>query len=359
MGLWENLKGMFSAQASKYKTPFLEPHQVNVPYDAAPIAAGSAYCRLWLVEMRLAKGVAWFQHRYPVVYAATQYDYGGSPVTVPYLAGVEHFKDFSNQHLDRVVSLNYPLTPLFPYNRGLVTLQAGLFSVQSDNLIVSYARTLTGFARLLPVPELAAVIGVVEPLLGGIEEFFRAGQSQLELGYQQTFSAAGGGGANDLRAGYFAVVLARHDDFADEDLRVVNDSLHRKLSSGAVLPLEGYNSMLFRIERRDAQDWEALATIKELVGKAQTALEHGQTEAARQLLTAIKIAIARSPDIARDDRKPMFAKIEAELSDLGLQGARVEVAKRSLYQIMRRPMPHWSAADEADWARVVDAVGAD
>jgi hypothetical protein len=63
---WKTITQSVSCEAKKYKTPFLPEHRVDVPYDADPIKVGEAYCRVWLVEMRLAQGVEWFKQRYPV-----------------------------------------------------------------------------------------------------------------------------------------------------------------------------------------------------------------------------------------------------------------------------------------------------
>ena len=100
--------------------------------------------------------------------------------------------------------------------------------------------------------------------------------------------------------------------------------------------------MLFRLEKRTAQDWESLTSIKELVDQAQDAVFAGKYEAVKTLLLpAIKTAILRSPDVAKADRKSMVLKIEDYLQELGLQAGNVQ--RRSLYSIMQRPLPEVDA----------------
>ena len=65
-------------------------------------------------------------------------------------------------------------------------------------------------------------------------------------------------------------------------------------------------------------------------------------------MPAIKIAIFRSPDVAKADRKPMVLKIGAFLQELGLQAT--NVPKRSLYSIMQRSLPVVDAETEAEFA---------
>ena len=292
MSLWQDFAEMFRRDSKKYQALFLPDYRVDVAYDGTGIKAGKAYCRLWLVEMRLARDVDWFKQRYPVVHAAIRFNYGGKPVTVPYLAEPGYLRELAADNLDRVIQCNYPLTPLFPFNEGLVELQAGLFTLAASDPIGKFIKTMGRFSALLPVPEFSSVLKIAEPVYRGIEDLIGAGNSQLELGYQQTFSEKGGGGNNDLRAGYFVAILAEENQLNGSTLCVVNDSLkvgspgQTKVFVRDNKPLEGYSYMLFRIEKRTAQDWESLQGIKELVNQAQDAVFKGEYEEVKKTLFA-------------------------------------------------------------------------
>lgn len=354
MNFWQIFADTVSHEAKKYKTLFLPEYRVDVDFDATPIPSGAAYCRIWLVEMRLAKDVDWFKHRYPVVHAAVRFNHGGESVTIPYVAGPGNLKELSADNLDKVIQYNHPLTPLFPFNQGLVELQAGLFSVAASDPIGKLIKTIGRFSELLPVPELSKVLSLADPVYRGIEDLFDIGERRLELGYQQTFSEANGGGSNNLRAGYFAAILAQEDEISSDQLCIVNDSLKlgypgtTKVFVRDSKPLTGYSYMLFRLEKRTTQDWESLTTIKELVNQAQDAVSAGKYDSVKTLLLpTIKTAIYRSPDIAKADRQPMVQKIEAFLQELGLQA--VTVQRRSLYSIMQRPLPTVDAGTDAEF----------
>ncbi|MBE8966825.1 hypothetical protein IQ277_11380 [Nostocales cyanobacterium LEGE 12452] len=355
MSFFQSLSETFSREAPKYKTLSLPKHRVDVDYDEKPIIAGEAYCRIWLVEMRLAKDVEWFKQRYPVVHAAVRFNHGGKSVIIPYLAAPGQLEKSIADNLDKVIQCNYPLTSLFPFNDGLVELQAGLFSIANNDSIGKFIKTMGRFSELLPVPELSSVIKLAEPIYRGIEDLLDIGERRLELGYQQTFSEAGGGGSNSLKAGYFAAILAQDNKINSDKLCIVNDSLclgspgTTKTFKHDGKPLEGYSYMLFRIEKRKQQDWESLETIKELVTQAQNAIYSGEYEKVKKfLLPAIEIAILQSPDVAKADRRNMILKIGQELKELGLQSTKVQ--KRSLHSIMQRPLPEIDAARETELA---------
>ena len=353
MSLWQDFAEMFRRDSKKYQALFLPDYRVDVAYDGTGIKAGKAYCRLWWVEMRLARDVDWFKQRYPVVHAAIRFNYGGKPVTVPYLAEPGYLRELAADNLDRVIQCNYPLTPLFPFNEGLVELQAGLFTLAASDPIGKFIKTMGRFSALLPVPEFSSVLKIAEPVYRGIEDLICIGNSQLELGYQQTFSEKGGGGNNDLRAGYFVAILAEENQLNGSTLCVVNDSLkvgspgQTKVFVKDGKSLEGYSYMLFRIEMRTAQDWESLQSIKELVNQAQDAVFKGEyQEVKKTLLPAIRTAIYRTADVTKSDRRAVVLKVEDYLREIGLQG--VTEGRRSLYSIMQQPLPEVDAEMEAE-----------
>ncbi|MUG94937.1 hypothetical protein F7734_22245 [Scytonema sp. UIC 10036] len=351
--IFQSLSESFSREARKYKALFLPKHRVDIEYDDTPINAGEAYCRIWLEDMNIAKDVDWFKHRYPVVHAAVRFNHGGELVTIPYLAAPGQLNDLGSNDLHKVIQDRYALTPLFPFNQGLVELQAGLFSMAATDSIGKFIETMGRFAKLLPVPELSSVLNFAEPVYRGIEDLFNIGERRLELGYQQTFSDADGGSSNYLREGYFAVILAEEHEINSDTLCVVNDNL-RVGSPGTTKvfirdskPFKGYSYMLFRIEKRKQQDWESLLSIKELVEQAQDGVLLGEYEKVKKfLLPAIKTAIYRSPDLTKADRKQMVLKIEDFMQELGLQARSVH--QPSLFAIMQRPLPPIDAETEAE-----------
>jgi len=336
-----------------YKTLFLPEYRVDVPYDSTPIEAGTAYCRLWLVESQLAKDVQWFKQRYPVVRTAVRLNHGNEIITIPYIA--EPGKNLGTSDLGKVIQYNYPITSLFPFNQGLIELETGLFSIKSTDPIAKFIKVMERFSKLLPVPEFSSVVNLAKPVYEGIEELLNTGDRQLELVYQQAFTDANGGGSNVLKAGYFAVILAEEHQFNSDNLCVVNDSLQvgspgkTKTFIRDGKPLTGYSYMLFRIEKQTQQDWESLTKIKELVDLAQDAVSNGKYEEVKAtLIPAIRTTIMRSPDIAKSDRIPMIRKIEQNLKESGLQAAVSQ--RRSLYSIMQQPLPTIDAATAAEMA---------
>lgn len=354
MSFWDSFWQMIESRPKVYTSFYLPKHRVDVDYDATPINTGEAYCRIWLPEMRLARGVRLTTTRYPVVHAAVRFVYGDKLVTVPYLAGPRYLKELTDSNLDKVIQNNHPLSPLFPFNQGLIELEAGLFSMLDNDPIGKFIKTVERFSALLPVPDLSAALKLVGPVYGSIEDLLSIKDNRLELGYHQTFTPAGGGGSHDLRPGYFVAILAEENKVDVNTLCVVDDSL-RIGSPGKAMEfindhqaLQGYSYMLFRIEKRKEQDWESLKSIRELVNQARKDTSEGKyQEVKKKILPAIRLAVYTCNDVTILDRKEMVRKIEAELYDWGLQSAQREVSIRSLYAIMQRPLPILDEETEA------------
>jgi hypothetical protein len=319
--------------------------------DGEVFARGDAYCQISLVEMRLAKGVEYFTKRYPVVHTTIGFIHGNQETVIPYLAGPGFLKELSRDNLDRIINRNHLLTPLFPFNRGEVKLQAGLFSTKASDPIEKFINTLGRFSDLISVPELSKVSSFAKPVLQGIEDLLGVGEGRLELGYHQTFTEVKGGGSNILRSGYFVAILAEADEIKEETLCVINDELcvgragEGKEFLSNHKSFNGYSYMLFRITRRTDQDWESLTEIQNLVYEAHELLVKGLakpnviSKVKEKLIPHIKITIFRSPDIATKDKRAMVVRIEDELRQYGLESRCGKHVKPSLRKIMRRPMP--------------------
>ncbi|NEQ38089.1 MAG: hypothetical protein F6K40_18200 [Okeania sp. SIO3I5] len=341
----------------KYISYFLPEYRVYPEYDATPFTAGNSYCRLYLVEMYLGRIL--FDKRYPVVHAKIEYERGGKKTVVPYLAKPDYMQELSQKNLDRVIQYNYPLTELFPFNGGLVTLDARLLSMEASDVIKQFIKIIGRFSDLLVVPELSSVIKLAQPLYEGIEELTGSGYANLELGYRQSFEEVGNGGANSLKPGYFVAILAEEKDINYEQLCIVNDSL--RLGSpgkGTAFikdskPVEKYSYMLFRLGKSKQQRWEKLPKINGLFQKAKKITAQRDYEyLKRYLLPTIEEEIWLSEDIAEGDRQNMIIRIKDYLKKMGLQSYNNQDI--SLSTLMERPLPEMDTETEADLKALKD-----
>lgn len=328
MSLWNVVTSWVSRDAQRYLyVPISEDRVLGAAYDPAPLQARRDYFRLWLVEMCLRKDRAWFISWHPAVHSMVRFQFGSRQVDIPSLAGELSLPNVDQQNLDRVVQLNHPMTTLLPFNGGTVELTAGLLAMEGTNLVAGFIKTMSDFAGLLLIPQLSAAVAVATPIAGGLEQLLAAANGGLHLGLHQTF-ASKGGGANEFRPGYIAVILADATNLDQAALWVKDDRLHIGASADALQSLSGFAYMLFRIEKRaDRDDWEGLTSIREPYDSALDALEQQDQQRAE---TFIRTAIAKalqSPDLTQADRIRVARTLKEEYDhagDLGLGAIRVD-----------------------------------
>ncbi len=315
MGLLDWFESRWKSESKMYK--YAQIPGANVvsagegPKSPEPFAAGDHYFRLWLVEMFLANDRKWFTEWHPAVHAAVRFNFGDKEELITRVAGASLLPDLSNEKLNRVVSLNYALTPLMPFNGGTIELSAGLLAIAGRNDVKSFLKVLGDFSNLLMVPQLTAALAIATPLANGLSELVGATENQLMLGLHQTWTA-GTGGAASLRAGYFAVILSDDSKFADDKLWVDNGRLKHGDTSASAKPLTGLNYMLFRLERRDERDdWDSLKAIQDPYDKAIEMLRVGNTEQADAYIRSAKAAAFLANELTRNvDQRRVVLQIQ-------------------------------------------------
>jgi hypothetical protein len=295
------------------------------------LEAGKHYFRLWLVEMFLKHDRDWFKSWHPAVHSAVTFRFGDKEEVITHVAGQSRLRDVGEDNLDKVVSVNHPLTSLVPFNGGTVELDAGLLAMQGKDDLKGFIKVLGDFSSLLVVPQLSAALAVAGPLANGISELVGATDGRLVLGLSDTWTGQAGGG-NRLREKYFVVILAEDASIDEKKLWVVNDRLRYGASAQASKQLTGFNYMLFRIERQNEFDaWDSLTPIREPYEQALLLLQTGNADQAETLIKQAKLAAFKAKELTRDvDRRrvvDMLQKKYDEAKEVLIGGGAFEVEK--------------------------------
>jgi hypothetical protein len=354
--MFDWFKSRFSHDADHYLYVPIPAQRVRLSSgEKAPdtvAVAGEHYFRIWLVQMFLKKDRDWFSAWHPAVHASVELQFGGSSETLTSLAGASRLKDVDASHLERVVSLNHPLTALLPFNGGSVALAAGLLAMQGKSDVKEFIKVVSSFSGLLAVPELSRVLSVAGPLADGVSSLVGATNGQLVLGLNQTFTGGGGTAEAVLRAGYVAVVAATRQELDPGRLSVREDQLY--LDDG---PLTGRHYLLFRIECRDGRDdWDSLSSIQEPYAQAIELLRLNQVTEAETSLRAAVAAAYKAKELTKIvDRRRVVTQLKARFeeakTDLGARAIARGGSTASLAAVMADGM-------SVDQARVLPPITA-
>lgn len=286
----------------------------------ASCQAGAHYFRVWLAEMRLAQDQSWFTSRHPAVHALVRLRFGDQDVELPRIAGPMTLPGLDQAHLGAVVHLDHPLTPLLPYNGGVVEVSAGLTALEGSNVLREFVSAVDAVTQVLAQPPLSAALAAVGPVTRAVQTLLGAATGRQHLGVHVAY--AGDQAPHALHAGYLAVVRCAATQLPVADLSVQQGVLRYR---GA--PLSGVDYMLFRIERMvERDDWDSLASIATPFRDALTALSHGNAMVAEAHVRRAMLEAWTSPDLTRADRTRVCGEIKRAYQDarnvgLGLEGA--------------------------------------
>lgn len=314
MPIWDSIQTWFKANAKHLQhVTFPDP---NSPPELATIKSEEHYFRLWLCEMFLTKSRDWFTNRYPAVNAQVRLAFG-SEAKQPFTRVAAP----PENRLGRGVYVNYTLTELLPFKGGTVELEAGLLDLKGENSLIAGIKVLESFSQLVSAP-LGQVLSLAQQVTKGVEEVFSGADGQVHLGFHNTYVSGGGGGGNEFKPGYIAVIGATEEQLPKSELTVSKDHLLRKGK-----PLDGFDYILFRIEGRAQRD-DMPRNIEQPFREALIALEESETEKAKGLRTAAIAAALRSDDLTSIDRRRVidgikkgYADASASVGALGLAPA--------------------------------------
>lgn len=312
MTLWDSLSNLFQRDAQHRDRPLIPLEHIFPPLaDTASLAGGEGYFQLWVVQMFLKSDRDWFKSWYPVVQSLTRFRFGNvpNPVEIAQIAGPGYLRDVDPTHLDRIVQVDLPLTPLVPFNGGLVQIETGLVAMQASDTLKRFLDVMGSFADLLSVPQLSTALNVASVVSKGVDQLLGIGDKHMVLGYQRTLESAGGGGDNELRPAYVAVINAPSGTYKREHLWIKDSKLLFGADLAKSRELTGVDFMLLRVEtRRSRDDWDAFTSISEPFAKAMNALTqldatgNPNVADAAAFIRAAAVAAMISPDLTAKDR---------------------------------------------------------
>jgi hypothetical protein len=304
MSVWDKVKSWFTQDGVHFIAQSIPKTQVDVHYDDAPLAADRGYLRVWLVEMFLTKARTWFQDWQPAVHGRVKLAFADQSAEIVRLAApsADHFR------ANKAALANYVLLDLVPFRGGLVEIEAGLLALRGTDRLAKAINVVSGFADLV-VPPLGRVLDVASKVKEGITTLVDE-TDEVHLGAHQTLG--GSGGANPLKAGYFAVVRATDREVDRPKLSVKND----KLCDGTGMPLTGADYMLLRIEtvpnRDDLQHFSDVAKLRK---DAIEAYLTGDAAKGDALVASAMAWIATHPDLINADRRALAKLVRDDIAE--------------------------------------------
>ncbi len=331
--IWNTIKGWATQNATQCVCVDIPRDRTDLTGPDEPLEPLRSYVRLWLADMFLAKSRNWFIDRYPAVHTSIGLKFGNDVVKI------SHVTDGSGQVGPGSYG-DYALTDLIPFAGGLVEIQCALLALKGQNYLKGSIGILKDFSGLVAAP-FGQTLDIAEKVSNGVQNLFSGGADAVSLAFHKQFAAkGGGGGGNELKPGYIALVSATNKEIDPIKLSVKASKLLYSRGGKDPQPLEGYDYLLLRIEGRPERDNWRMRNIEEPLNQAIAAAIQKDAEKLKQYTIATMAVIYQSPDLAVYDRRRVADAVTAELDEIKNRplGA-APPRQRSLEDIIARVSP--------------------
>lgn len=322
MRLWQRVKGWVESNATHVTLKFL-PDASGKPIDPY-----NGYVRVWLAEGFLAQQKTWGNQHFPALHGGVSLTFIGNEQ-----AAFTYFDRPPAAWTVPGAQLDFPITPLVPFNGGTVEVEAALYQATIGGPLATAVSLVGSFASLMG-PPLAAAAAVADRLSIGLDALLSATGNQPVLGLHWTMTSAGGGGSV-LQPGHL-VVIGTPEQQLGGTLSIKDGRLHLDTGGGAHLPT-GVDYLVLRVEcRRERDDWR-LPELDALIRAAGEASIRGQKDTFAAQRTEAIARAWNSTDLAPGDRMRVALLVKQELDNLGTLGI-VPGPERSLESIAASQM---------------------
>lgn len=275
-----------------------------------PINNDEHYFVIRMREMFVRNTRVLWRKYYPLLHGFTTY----RNTTEHAIAGPGQLRELGEAGLDRIVNLNYPLTPPMAYVGGDLALLVGLYSIPGQDA----AKALIGFVGSLTAlggVATAQIPQIADTIKQGIDSVLGLGDTKLQIGVRDTFFTG-----NPLRSGFHVGIAAAVKDVPIEHLWVKDGHLIVGEDPVSGQPYEEYDYFLLGIERHDHFDaWAGLPGISDYEATFNAILGDGAlgTDAKRTKLWEIWPAFANAIDsskhLVRPDRENIKKSVSTNL----------------------------------------------
>jgi len=238
---WFNWKDWYVKQAQDWTYVAFEPAQVPDKLQRRPLGRDAEYFTVTLQAMRIVNVRVGFKKFYGVVHSQVTANHAsGTPAEFQVVTTPDFLRNVISKNLDRVLFLERNLCGPIPYRGGRVSLQTGLFAVQSADLAEPFVSLLTELSQTAGVSFLSQAVPYLPFITRGIGLLTGGSQATvLQIGLAREYTT--------LTTGWFAVIGASRGKIAADQLSISKDD-NRIIDQTTGGAIADYPYMVFKIE---------------------------------------------------------------------------------------------------------------
>jgi len=269
------------------------------------IIPDSCYIELYLDSLRLEQARIFATSFQGIVYSfVTLSREGEEPAHLAAVSKPEKLAELDPNSLNNVISISKKMMGPIAFRGGTVSLEIGLFSVKSGNLLNPILDYVTRVSSVAGISNVGAIKPFVPLITEGMDMI--AGQKQdtaLEVGVDTDI---------DLTNSCVAAIIAKpKTSIVTSQLSLDND--FRLLLNGQPLNC-GYAVFSLR-QVQQKSDYGEIPEIKEKYSAFQSAIRGNKKEDAHNALTAFRLATIASPDLISSDARRLVEKAQEKYDE--------------------------------------------
>lgn len=286
MGWWRDI---WVQRAETWTFASLSPEQTPGARPVAEVAPDTRYVQIRLKSMHVVDVRRGLSRFYGTVHSFASVPHrGGDDAEFNTLTTPASLKDIDAARLDRVIPIDQPLLGPVPFRGGELSIQVGLFSIKSQDLVGPYLDLLGDLSRLSGVSFISAAKPFAEPLVRGINLLTGgADATVLEVGLSMKTRVP--------RTGYYVVVRAPRGSLDPSNLQVSDDDF--------VLTNRGHSIgefpyMVLEITADEQRaDWFSIPELQKPYTELTRAIREGQIPAVEQALITFERTAVTCDDL--------------------------------------------------------------
>jgi len=270
----------------------------HIPGIGEAIEWDECYLELYLESLRLKRSRRFLSRFHGLVYSSVTLARDGQKrAQLTSVSKPNALAELDEGALDRVITVSKQMMGPTAYRGGPISLEFGLFSVKSGDLLSPVLDYVTRVSSVAGI----SFVGAIKPFLPLITEGMdlisgQAADTELEVGVDTDLT---------LEKSCVAAIIAKPKaEIAGEQLSLAAD--RTLLLAGKPLDC-GYAVFSVRRSERKA-DYGEIPELREAFSQLRTAIGKGKRDDAEVALRAFRLATIASADLIPTDAEKLYAK---------------------------------------------------
>lgn len=284
-------KDIFIKRAENWTFGSLNASQVPGSSTTALIEPNKAYIKIILRSLRIVNIRKIHKKFFGAVHSFISLGHYDEKAEFHVLTTPTKLKDIDAAHIDRVISFNKYLLNSVPYRGGGVSIELGLFSIESADLADSFLKVLEGMSEAAGVSFVSTAIPFAKPLTDGINLLVGTTNPEiLEIGLSTNLIKPS--------TGTFVVIRAPQGEIDLSKLKL-DDAFRLIDQSGKAIG--DYPYLVFSIESNsDRENWYEIPELTKAWKDLREVAKQGDVKKTQEAFIAFKRIVITSPDLIDD-----------------------------------------------------------